>query len=222
MTTKRLLIGSIAVLGVACAAGLSAMLVGNAGAAEAQARSARTAPQAESSAESKRFSVDTAHSSVVFRIKHMGVAPFYGRFNDMSGQMVWNQDTPEDSSINVTIKAESIDTNNENRDAHLRSPDFFTAREHPEITFKSTELALKSQDTYTVKGDLTLHGVTKPIEIELKRTGAGSHPRSGKDLVGFETTFGIKRSDYNMGWGVDEGALGDEVRLHVAIEAVSE
>lgn len=222
MASRRLLIGSIIVLGLVCTAGFSAMLVAKAGASETQLRTVREAAPATGTAESKRFKVDPVHSSAVFRIKHMGVAPFYGRFNDISGEMTWNRDNPENSSLNVTIKAESIDTNNQNRDAHLRSPDFFTAREHPEITFKSTAFELKSQETYTVKGDLTLHGVTKPITIELNRTGAGEHPRSGKDLVGLETTFRIKRSDFNMNWGIEEGVLGDEVRLHVAIEGIAE
>ena len=170
--------------------------------------------------EATTYEVDPVHSVVIFRIEHMGVANYYGRFNDFSGEIEWDENNPAGSRIEITIEAESIDTNNENRDSHLRSPDFFNVREFPEINFTSTNIEVSGDNTYRVTGELDLHGVTREITVDLEKTGSGTHLQSGKPLIGFETHFELDRSDYRMRWGIEEGVLGDEVGLIVSLEAI--
>jgi polyisoprenoid-binding protein YceI len=167
------------------------------------------APAATSQAESLK--IDSVHSSMAFRVKHMNAAYFYGRFNDIKGQINWDEANPASSSIEVAIKAESVDTGNKKRDDHLRSQDFFNASKFETLTFKSTGVAKAGETTYDVKGDLTLHGQTKPITVKLEKTG-----EAGKK-VGFETVFTIKRSDFGMNFMLEN--LGDEIRVMMGIEA---
>lgn len=163
------------------------------------------------STQATSLKIDSVHSSMAFRIKHAEAAYFYGRFNDIQGQMSWDEANPASSSIEVTIKAESVDTGNKKRDDHLRSPDFFNASKFQTLTFKSTGFAKAGETTYDVKGDLTIHGQTKPITVKLEKTG-----EAGKK-VGFETVFTIKRSDFGMTFGAP--GIGDEVRIMMGIEA---
>ena len=160
------------------------------------------------------FTLDPVHSSVMFRIEHMGVSNFYGSFNDVSGSYTLG----ENPSFNFTIKTESIDTRNEGRDKHLKSPDFFNAVEFPTITFKSTSVE-KAGDNLKVTGDLTMHGVTKPVTAELKFWPAKETRQGVKG--GFETMFTIKRTDFGMNTYVTEGALGDEVTVLFAGEGAA-
>lgn len=158
------------------------------------------------------FKVDPVHSSVIFKLKHMNVANFYGRFNDVAGTFTGG----DKASIDVTVKAESVDTNNKARDQHVISPDFFSAKEFPNITFVAKDLANAGQHTWKGKGDLTFRGVTKPVEITLVQTGTGKS-RNGGELVGLETTFTIKRSDF----GNTKEGLSDDVTLIVALECAA-
>ncbi|MCA9250732.1 MAG: YceI family protein, partial [Phycisphaerales bacterium] len=123
-------------------------------------------------------------------------------------------DNPADSSFDVVIKTESVDTNNKKRDGHLKSPDFFNAREFPTISFKSTKVEKGEKDTLKVTGDLTCHGVTKSITIDVVQTGAASGPQG--ESKGIEAIFTIKRSEFGMEYGLE--ALGDDVRVIVALE----
>jgi len=173
-----------------------------------------TSPRAVTTAgESATFDVDPVHSSVVFRINHLGVAPFYGRFNEMEGSF----DLADGGSVSVTVMAESVDTNNENRDNHLRNPDFFNAKQFPEITFESTSVKSTGDDTYEVEGELTMLGTTKPVTATFTKIGEGERGRFGY-RAGIETEVTIKRSDYGMTFYLDNGALGDEVKLLIALE----
>jgi polyisoprenoid-binding protein YceI len=161
---------------------------------------------------SAAYSVDTVHSSVVFRIRHNGVANFYGRFNEASGDF-----TLEDGgSVNVTVKTESVASGNERRDGHLKSTDFFSVKEFPEITFKSTSLKKTGEDTFQLAGDLTMLGKTRQIQTELTKIGEREGQQGG--LAGFEVIIDIKRSDFGLTYGIDNGALGDDVRLFISLE----
>jgi polyisoprenoid-binding protein YceI len=162
------------------------------------------------------YKVDPVHSSVLFRVRHMNVSEFYGRFADVSGTVTVDDADPSKSSFDVSIKTESIDSFNEKRDQHLRGPDFFSAKEFPTISFKSTSVKKVTDTTWEVTGDLTLHGVTRSITVSMEKTGAGSGPQGGA-IVGFETVFTIKRTDYGMS-NMLKG-IGDDVRIIVAIEA---
>ena len=108
------------------------------------------------------YKVDPVHSSLIFSMKHFGVTDFYGRFKEISGTVTFDAADPSKSSVELTVPVESIDTQNEKRDQHLKSPDFFNAKQFPTITFKSTKVE-GSGDNYKISGDLTIHGVTKPI-----------------------------------------------------------
>lgn len=175
-------------------------------------------PKAEAKpAAATPFAIDTVHSAVVFRIKHMGVSYSYGRFNDISGTFLLDPANLAGSSFDVTVKAESVDTANAKRDAHLRSPDFFSAKEFPTITFKSTAITAGPQGSYELKGDLTLHGQTKPATAQLELVGTGAGMKGG-ELAGVEALLVIKRSDFGMNFMVDKGMLGDEVYVKISLE----
>lgn len=160
------------------------------------------------------YDVDTVHSSVVFGIKHVGASRFYGRFNKTSGQFSFDKSDPTKSKFNIEVDADSVDTGVEDRDKHLKSPDFFSTRQFPTITFKSTSLE-KQGSGWKLKGDLTLHGMTKPIEADFEWIGTGE--MRGQKKGGFEARFTFKRSDFGMTKYL-EGALGDDVRVIVALE----
>lgn len=171
-----------------------------------------------STAFAQKLSIDSGHSSVLFRVMHKNAAPFYGRFNKVSGSFTI-ADNPTESSFDVSIKADSVDTNNKKRDAHLKSPDFFNAREFPTLSFKSTSVKPGKEGRLNVTGDLTCHGVTKSITVDMEITGSTTSP-GGDISKGVEAIFTIKRSEYGIEYGL--GALGDEVRIIVALEGVKQ
>ena len=162
------------------------------------------------------YEIDLGHSGINFRVQHLGVAYTWGRFNDFSGTITIDEENPAKSSVELTIKADSVDTNQGDRDTHLRSPDFFDSKTFPVATFKSSSVS-KEGDVYTVSGTLDLHGQKKPVTLELTRVGSGKHPRSGADITGFSGTYTLKRSDFGMTYGI--GGIGDEVELFIDIEA---
>jgi polyisoprenoid-binding protein YceI len=160
------------------------------------------------------FQVDSVHSSVIFRVKHMNVSYAYGRFNDVSGKFLLDETDPSKSVFDLTIKSESVDTASTKRDSHLKGADFFNAKQFPTIAFKSNSVT-KSGSGYDVTGDLTLHGVTKPVTFRLASTGTGKSPVGGT-VAGVEASTVIKRSDFGMTYMV--GPIGDEVTVTVALE----
>lgn len=163
------------------------------------------------------YQVDSTHSSVVFKVKHLGTANFYGRFNGITGTLDFDPANPTAAKVNVEIPTQNVDTGNTQRDDHLRSPDFFDAKQFPTMSFASTKVTKTGEHAYDVTGNLTLHGVTKPVTLKVEHTGSGKHPRSGKDLIGFEARATIKRSDFGMQFMV--GPLSDDVEIILAIEA---
>ena len=184
-----------------------------------QDKPAAAKPQAPSASTegAESFIVDSVHSSNVFKIKHNSVANFYGRFNKVGGNVTWNEKDPAAGSIVVDVKADSIDTNSEGRNKHLKSPEFFDVEKYPSIGFKSSAIKKTGEHTYDVTGDLTLHGVTKPITVKFDHGGVVNTARQGR-RTGLETTFTIKRSDYGMSTFLDGGMLGDEVTMTISLE----
>jgi polyisoprenoid-binding protein YceI len=160
------------------------------------------------------LSVDSGHSSCVFRVMHMDTAYFYGRFNKISGDVVLEE---KNGSVTIEIDADSIDTNSAPRDGHLKGQDFFSVKEFPKITFKSKTVAKKGEE-WEVAGDLSMHGVTKPLTVIVKPSGSSNDPRMGPKS-GFETEFTVKRSDFGMTYGVEKKALGDDVKVMLSVEA---
>lgn len=172
----------------------------------------------ESQSAAKTYQIDAVHSSVLFRAKHLGVSYNYGRFNEFSGSIMMDETDVPKSKVEFEVKTASIDTANEKRDQHLRSPDFFNAKQFPVITFKSTKVSAKAgqENMLEVTGDFELHGVKKSITVDVEITGKGKHPQAG-ELIGFETMFGIKRSEYDMTYGMQ--GVSDDIRITVSIEA---
>ena len=166
--------------------------------------------------ESHTYEIDPTHSGVLFRIVHMGVAPFWGRFNHVAGEFLLDREDPTKCKVDVEIQAASVDTASADRDRHVSSPDFLNVKEFPTITFASKSVAKgKEKDTFLVTGDLTFHGVTKEVVIDARLIGEGDTGRGMK--CGFEGEFTIDRNDY----GVKSlpGGLGDEVKLVLFVEA---
>ena len=161
------------------------------------------------------YVIDAAHSGVTFQISHMGVSYIPGRFNEFSGNFTLDTSDPAKSAFALTIKTESVDTNNAGRDKHLRSPDFFNVKQFPAITFAST--AVKAiEGGYEVTGDLTLHGETKPVTFSLKGGKSAQFP-PGVQRTGFSTSqVVVKRSDFGVGKPMP--VLGDEVYVSISFE----
>ena len=164
------------------------------------------------------YKVDPVHSSVVFSAKHNGVTDFYGQFKEINGTVTFDATNPSKNSVEISVPVESIDTHNDKRDQHLKSPDFFNAQQFPMLTFKSSKIE-GSCDNYKVTGDLTIHGVTKSITVDFKKGGEG---KGGKGEVrgGGEARFAIKRSDYDMKFMA--GPVGDDVNIIVGFEGVKQ
>lgn len=161
------------------------------------------------------YDIDTAHSTVLFKIRHLGVTDFYGRFNDVAGTFTFDPAEPTKGSIDITVKADSVDTNNEKRDQHLMSPDFFNAKQFPAITFKSESVKKVGDKKFEVTGTLNLHGVSKKVTAAVDYIGAGDDPWGGY-RAGFEARLSIKRSDYGITFM--PGGLGENVDLIIALE----
>ena len=163
------------------------------------------------------YEIDTAHSMIIFRAKHKGIAYNYGRFNEFSGEIIMDETDTSKSTVEFEVKTASVDTANNKRDQHLRSPDFFSAKQFPVVTFKSTKVSMKEgkEDVMEVTGDLELLGVKKSITVDVAITGRGED--DGESMIGFESVFTIKRSEFGMTYGI--GNISDDVRLIVSIEA---
>jgi polyisoprenoid-binding protein YceI len=161
------------------------------------------------------FAVDSVHSSVAFKISHLGLAWIHGRFNDFSGNFTIDAADPAKCAFALEIKAATVDTRVGKRDDHLRSPDFFDVKQFPAISFKSTAVK-KVGDYYEVTGNFTMHGVTKPLTLKL--VGGGMKKFGGGERTGYSTELALKRSDYGMGGMLE--MLGDEVHIDVSFEGV--
>ncbi len=177
-----------------------------------------TNTQAANTQTTETYKVDPVHTTAIFRIKHLGVTYFYGRFNETTGSFTLNTENPCEMLFDVQIKTDSVDTNAAGRNNHLKGPDFFNAKQFPTISFKSKSVESSGENTYAVSGDLTLHGVTKPITAQMEFVGQGDKGRRFGYRAGFDATFTIKRSDFGMNFM--QGMLGDEVTIMVGLEGV--
>jgi polyisoprenoid-binding protein YceI len=162
------------------------------------------------------YTIDPVHSSISFMISHVGISNIHGRFNDFSGKITIDESDPSKSSFSVTIPIDSIDTNNVKRDEHLRAPDYFNAKQFPTMSFQSTKVK-KIDGGFEVSGDLTLHGVTKPISLTIKGGDKVVEFPKGKQRIGLTSSFSIRRSEFGV--TVEPKALGDEIPIVIGIEA---
>ena len=164
------------------------------------------------------YAVDAVHSYIFFRVKHMDVGYAYGRFNAFSGSITLDEAAPASCAVKMEVDVGTVDTANKGRDDHLKGPDFFNAAQFPKMTFESTAVK-KTGDDYAVTGNLTLHGVTKPVAVKMTKTGLGKNQK-GQAVIGFEGVLDIKRTDFGV--GKPPPGLADEVPLTISIEAVAQ
>jgi polyisoprenoid-binding protein YceI len=160
------------------------------------------------------YTIDAAHSSVVFKADHAGFASVYGAFEDVSGKFTVDPQNPSASKFEMTIKVDSIHSGVGKRDDHLKSPDFFNAAQFPTIHFVSKSVS-KEGEGLKVEGELTLHGETKPVTLVLTGGKVGEFP-AGVVRTGYDSSVTIKRSDFGMG-GMD-AVIGDEVVILIGLE----
>ena len=166
------------------------------------------------------WTLDTAHTKLGFAVKHMGVSTVRGDFKDFEGRL----EVDEDGSVRAygVVRAASVDTNQEQRDEHLRSADFFDAENHPEITFESTGFERVDDDNWKVRGNLTIHGVTREIVLDAEHGGVDVGMQD-EDRTGFEVTGQISRKDFGMKFnaalGSGNAVVADKVKLVLDIEA---
>jgi polyisoprenoid-binding protein YceI len=178
------------------------------------------------SAHSATYKMDPAHSSVGFSVKHMVVSKTKGHFSKFEGAFNFDEKKNEVSKVDVKIDPASVDTADRKRDDHLNSPDFFDVKKYPEMKFKSDKpVVVKSGQTVPVTGDLAMHGVTKPVTLDLTYGGTVTDPM-GKVRVGFTLAGKINRKDWGLAWNknLDKGgvAVGDEVNIEIEGEAIKD
>lgn len=170
-----------------------------------------------SNAADYQIDIKGQHAFIQFRIQHLGYSWLYGNFNEFSGDFSFDKNSPQNAKVNVIIKTASVDTNHAERDKHLRSDDFLDVKKFPEMKFVSTRYSPKAGAEGTLYGNLTLHGVTKPVTIHLTHMGEGKDPWGGY-RSGFSGTAEINRSDF----GIDKnlGPASEKVEIILSIEGV--
>ena len=172
----------------------------------------------------QRYAIDEAHTTVGFSIPHLVINRVHGNFRQLSGAIVYDEADITKSSVEVVIKAAGIDTGNDKRDGHLRSPDFFDADKYPEIVFRSSRIERQGEG-YLCTGTLTMHGVSKEIQIPFAITGTVRDPW-GKTRLGAEAALTLNRQDYGIVYNktLESGGmlLGNDVKIELNVEAVQE
>jgi polyisoprenoid-binding protein YceI len=172
----------------------------------------------------RAYAIDKAHSEVTFQVRHL-LTKVRGRFSNFTGTVRVDDEEPENSSVSLKIDAGSIDTNNADRDQHLRSDDFFAVHTYPTITFDSSRIARTSADTYDVTGTLTIRGVAREVILPVAYLGTATDPW-GNARAGFETELMINRNDFGLLWNaaLETGGflVGDDVRVSVSIQAIAQ
>lgn len=171
------------------------------------------------------WQIDYAHSHIYFTARHMMISKVRGRFEKWEGSVVFDESKPEQTAVNVTVDIASINTREQQRDDHLRSPDFFNASEFPQMTFKSTRVEKIDEDTAKLYGDLTIRGVTKEIVLDVEYAGQAKSPW-GTFSAGFSATGSINRKDWGLTWNqtLETGGMlvGEKINIEVELELVKQ
>jgi polyisoprenoid-binding protein YceI len=172
-----------------------------------------------------KWTIDTNHSEVGFKVKHLVVSSVSGKFASFSGNVEAAKDDFSDAKISFSADAASIQTGSEQRDGHLKSPDFFDAAQFPTLSFESTSLTPVNGSDYKLKGNLTMHGVTKPVELDVEFGGIHKD-LYGQTVAGFEINGKLKRSEFGLTWSAVTEAGGlvvsEDVKLHFNIELIKQ
>src|SRR5689334_667540 len=171
------------------------------------------------------WNIDPSHSAIHFSVRHMVVSKTRGRFTKWNGQIAFDPDDAGASKVEVTIDPASIDTADAQRDAHLKSADFFDVEKYPQATFRSTRVEDLGGDQYRITGELTVRGVTRPVAFDALFEGAGKDPWGG-ERAGFSASLSIDRRDFGLQWNkaLETGGVlvGDKVELTLEVEAVKQ
>lgn len=172
-------------------------------------------------ADMARYELDTTHTNVYFTVEHIGYVRTLGIFTDLSGGFAYDVDTQELGDVAVTIQAASVNTFNEARDGHVRNRDFLHVSAHPEITFVANGGTPAGDTTGTVTGDLTILGTTLPVTLDVTLNKVAPYPFGHRrEVLGLSMSTTIQRSAFGMTYGVDNGLVGDEVRINIETEAM--
>jgi polyisoprenoid-binding protein YceI len=170
------------------------------------------------------WTIDPSHSGASFTVRHM-FTKVRGRFTELSGTIETEGDSLTDGRVSVEINADTIDTNDAQRDAHLRTNDFFGTGENPKITFRSTSVTPKSDNEFMLHGDLTIRGVTRPVTLEAEYEGGGKTP-FGTEVASWTAQTELDRKDFDLTWNAPLEAggflVGDDVKIELDIEAVKQ
>ena len=166
----------------------------------------------------EKYVLDASHSQVVFNYNHLGFSTSYAMFSGFEGEIMFDQDAPEKSSVTVSMPVKSMFTGWEKRYDHIMSADFFGAEDGDLVTFSSTGIEVTGENTALITGDLTVNDVTKSVVLDAKLNKVGDHPMAGKPWMGFDATTTLSRSDFNLGAFVP--AVGDELNVVISIEAM--
>ena len=168
------------------------------------------------------YEVDPSHTQVMFKVRHMGISTVTGRFGRFAGTFAYDPEDPAASWLTATIDAASIDTDNDRRDNHLRSPDFFAADSYPTLTFQSSRVEPTGEGRLRVAGDLSIRGVTRPVVLDVALEGAALG-QEGRPMTGWTAEATINRMDYGLRWNrlTEAGGwvVADEVRILLEVEA---
>ncbi|SHK33511.1 Polyisoprenoid-binding protein YceI [Marinobacter antarcticus] len=163
------------------------------------------------------FDNEGAHQFITFKISHLGYSWLYGRFNDFDGQFVYDAENPQNSSVNVTIDASSVDSNHAERDKHLRSEDFLHVGEYPEASFKSKRVEVDGDGEADIVGDLTLRGVTREVTLDVEMLGHGKDPWGGYRM-GFEAETELRLEDFGIPMSL--GKASETVEITISVEGI--
>ncbi|TCN16900.1 YceI family protein [Sinorhizobium americanum] len=167
-------------------------------------------------AQARTYDIDIVHSNIVFFIDHLGFSRVVGVARDFGGSFEFDPAKPEASSLDVTVKVESIATNNKQRDSDIQGADWFNASEFPDITFAGTEYMRTGEKTGKIVGDLTIAGITQSATLDVTFNREGENPWDNSQVVGFSAETTIKRSDFGLKTAL--GMIGDDVKLYIEIE----
>ena len=174
------------------------------------------------SAQETTWKIDRSHSSIAFEVLHFKIATIKGSFNEFSGKVTSNGQNFTDANFNMIIKTASVNTNQKTRDKHLRSAEFLDAEKNPEITFTSTAVTKNDDNTYAIKGDLLINGISKEFEFSGTFKGSFFHPRFKKTIGVFNLSGSIPRLDYNIGKKYPSAAMSADIEVSVNIEMIQE
>jgi len=168
-------------------------------------------------AQTSTWSIDPAHSSINFEVRHLSVSNVHGSINDLKGNVVYDEKDITKSSVQATAETSSVNTNNAKRDQDLKSPKFFDVEKYPQLTFKSTSLS-NAGGKLTLTGDLTLNGVTKTVTLDVDGPAPAQTDKNGKTRSGFSASGKLKRSDFNVGSSYPGAVIGDDVKFSIDVE----